>query len=108
MPDGVPWHGRCDALSVIQRNLRSVLRPAVRRVALLARQHRHAFVALVIGLSLVTWTSVAAAVWFAQDVVTDLPDITALRGIGTLAQATTLVDVKGRAPFTIYQEQRID
>jgi 1A family penicillin-binding protein len=78
------------------------------RLAALARQHRRAFVALVIAVSIVTWTSVGAAVWFAQDVATDLPDNNALRGIGTMAQATTLVDVKGRTAFTIYQEQRID
>ena len=64
--------------------------------------------ALVIALSLGTWTTVGAAVWLAQDVVTDLPDDNAFRDIGTMAQATTLVDVKGRTAFTIYQEQRID
>ena len=73
-----------------------------------ARQHRRVFVAAIIALSIVTWTTVATAVWFAQDVVTGLPDNTSLRGIGTMAQATTLLDVKGRAAFTIYQEQRID
>jgi 1A family penicillin-binding protein len=88
--------------------VRQRLTPLAQRAAVLVREHRRAFVAIVIAVSLVTWTSVGAAVWFAQDIVTDLPDDTALRGIGTMAQATTLVDVKGRAAFTIYQEQRID
>jgi 1A family penicillin-binding protein len=78
------------------------------RLATAARQHRHAFVALVIALSIGTWTTVGGAVWFAQDIATGLPDNAALRGIGTMAQATTLVDVNGRPAFTIYQEQRID
>src|SRR5215218_1881860 len=78
------------------------------RLATGARRHRRGFVALVIALSLGTWTTVGAAVWFAQDIATGLPDNTALRGIGTMAQATTLLDVNGLPAFTIYQEQRID
>jgi len=88
--------------------IQSRFAPLAERLATLARQHRRAFVALVIALSVGVWTTVGAAVWFAQDVVTDLPDTTALRDIGTMAQATTLVDVKGRQAFTIFQEQRID
>ncbi len=88
--------------------IRSKLAPLAERLATAARQHRRAFVAVVIALSIVTWSTVAAAVWFAQDVVTGLPDNSTLRGIGTMAQATTLLDVKGRTAFTIYQEQRID
>jgi penicillin-binding protein 1A len=88
--------------------IQSRFAPLAERLAALARQHRRAFVALVIALSVGVWTTVGATVWFAQDVVTDLPDTTALRDIGTMAQATTLVDVKGRQAFTIYQEQRID
>src|SRR5215212_6496450 len=78
------------------------------RLAGATRQYRRAFVALVIALSIGTWTTVGAAVWFAQDIATGLPDNTALRGIGTMAQATTLLDIQGRPAFTIYQEQRID
>ena len=73
-----------------------------------ARRHRTAFIAAVIALSVATWTTVGAAVWFAQDVATGLPDNTTLRAIGTMAQATTLLDIKGNPAFTIYQEQRID
>ena len=100
----ISWHGRCDVPLVLLRRLS----PFADRLAAAARLHRSVFVAIVILLSLVSWTTVAAAVWFAEDVATGLPDDSALRGIGTMAQATTLVDVKGRAAFTVYQEQRID
>jgi penicillin-binding protein 1A len=86
----------------------SKLSPYVDRVAAVAREHRRLFVGCLVALALVTWTSVGAAVWFAQDVVTGLPDDAALRDIGTMAQATTLLDVKDRSAFTIYQEQRIE
>jgi 1A family penicillin-binding protein len=88
--------------------LHNKLAPFIERLSGAARQHRRVFLAAVVALSLGTWTTVGAAVWYAQDVVTGLPDNTALRGIGTMAQATTLLDVKDRPAFTIYQEQRID
>jgi len=91
-----------------QRVIQSRFASLFERLPALARHHRRGFVALVIAISLGVWTTVGAAVWFAQDVVTDLPDNHALRDIGTMAQATTLVDVKGRTAFTVYQEQRID
>jgi len=37
-----------------------------------------------------------------------VPDEAALRGIGTMAQATTLLDAQDRPAFTIFREQRID
>lgn len=51
---------------------------------------------------------VAGAAWFASDVLTGLPDREALRGVGTMAQATTLLDVHDKPAFTIFREQRID
>ncbi len=78
------------------------------RIAAAARRHHRLFLATVVMVSVGTWTSVAAAVWYAQDVVTGLPDHQTLRDIGSMAQATTLVDVKDRPAFTIYQEQRIE
>jgi penicillin-binding protein 1A len=37
-----------------------------------------------------------------------VPDREALRGIGSMAQATTLLDAQDRQAFTIFREQRID
>jgi membrane carboxypeptidase/penicillin-binding protein len=78
------------------------------RLAALARAHRGIFVGLMVVLTALTWATVGAAVWFAQDVVTGLPDKPAIQRVGTMAQATTLLDVHDRQAFTIYQEQRID
>ena len=72
------------------------------------RTHRRLFIGTLVALSLVAWTAVGASAWFIRDVVTGLPDEEDLRGIGTMAQATTLLDVKGRPAFTIFVEQRIE
>jgi penicillin-binding protein 1A len=48
------------------------------------------------------------SVWFVYGVITAIPNAQALRDIGTMAQATTLLDRHDRQAFTIYQEQRIE
>ncbi len=114
MPDPAKSNARCQlrsggtAVATHRPVLQNKFAILAERLAAAARRHRRAFVALVIALSIGTWTTVGAAVWFAQDVATGLPDNTALRDIGTMAQATTLLDIKGSPAFTIYQEQRID
>jgi membrane carboxypeptidase/penicillin-binding protein len=54
------------------------------------------------------WGAVAGAAWFARDILTGLPNRQALREVSTMAQATTLVDVRDKPAFTIFQEQRIE
>jgi penicillin-binding protein 1A len=49
------------------------------------------------------WTA-----WFSYDLTAGLPDRTALRAIGDMAQATTILDASDRTVFTIFKEQRID
>ncbi len=78
------------------------------RLAAAARRHRNVFLGVIGVLTVLVWTSVGAAAWFVRDVTTGLPDDKALRGIGTMAQATTLVDINDKPAFTIFQEQRID
>jgi len=78
------------------------------RLAPFVRAHRRLFVAFVVAVTLMLWAGAGVSAWFLRDVVTDLPSNDSLRGISRMAQATTLVDVKGRQAFTIYQEQRID
>ncbi len=46
--------------------------------------------------------------WFSHDLTTGLPDRTALRGLGDMAQSTTLLDVADKPVFTIFKEQRIE
>ena len=49
-----------------------------------------------------------ATMWFVVSIVPDVPDRVALRGIGTMVQATTLLDSKDQHAFTIFKEQRIE
>lgn len=46
--------------------------------------------------------------WFSYDLTAGLPDGKALRGLGDMAQSTTLYDAKDQPVFTIFKEQRID
>jgi 1A family penicillin-binding protein len=78
------------------------------KLAAQVRAHQRVFIAVVAALVLGVWIAAGASVWFVRGVVTGLPDQTALRGIGTMAQATTLLDAHDRPAFTIFQEQRID
>ena len=82
--------------------------PVSEKIASVIRAHRGVFVAAVVALTVVMWVTVGALLWFVRDTVTDLPDREALRGVGSMAQATTLLDVKGRHAFTIFKEQRIE
>jgi penicillin-binding protein 1A len=52
--------------------------------------------------------TIGATVWFVASILSAVPDRDALRGIGTMAQATTLLDAKNQHAFTIFREQRID
>jgi penicillin-binding protein 1A len=70
----------------------------------LYRTHRRLSVAVATVIVLM----LGASVWFVASVARDVPDREALRGIGTMAQATTLLDAKDRQAFTIFREQRID
>jgi penicillin-binding protein 1A len=46
--------------------------------------------------------------WFAYDLTGGLPTRATLRGIGDMAQSTTIFDAKDRPAFTIFKEQRIE
>jgi membrane peptidoglycan carboxypeptidase len=54
------------------------------------------------------WVAAASVSWFAWSLSRDLPDRETLRGIGDMAQATTLFDAADRPAFTVYKEQRIE
>jgi penicillin-binding protein 1A len=78
------------------------------RLAAAIHGHRRVFVAAVAALAIAAWAAVGASMWFVRGIVTALPDRETLRQIGTMAQATTLLDVHGTPAFTIYREQRIE
>src|SRR5919202_3052538 len=63
---------------------------------------------LVTALALILLVTVAGLVWFAYDITAGLPDRTAIRGLGEMAQATTIFDAHDVPVFTIFKEQRIE
>jgi 1A family penicillin-binding protein len=60
------------------------------------------------GAAVAMLVALVATVWFVGSVLSDVPDREALRGVGSMAQATTLLDAKDQHAFTIFREQRID
>jgi 1A family penicillin-binding protein len=74
----------------------------------LLRRHPAFARTLVAIVLLASWTSAAGAVWFTWDVIGSTPGRDALRHVGDMAQATTLIDLHGRPAFTIFKEQRIE
>jgi len=74
---------------------------------LLAGKPRTLSVAIVVLTAIFLAVS-AAAVWFAFEITADLPDRNAVRGLGEMAQATTILDESDNPVFTIFKEQRIE
>jgi len=77
-------------------------------VANAARAHRRTFIATIVTLSVLMCTAVGAAVWLLVGVASGLPDGEALRGIGSMSRATTVLDAYDSTAFTIFKEQRIE
>ena len=46
--------------------------------------------------------------WFSYDITAGLPNREAIRGLGDMAQSTTIYDASDRPVFTIFKEQRIE
>src|SRR5262245_62051724 len=63
---------------------------------------------LVIAAAVCVLVGGGATTWLVVSAFRSLPDQAALRGIGTMAQATTLLDAQDRPAFTIFREQRIE
>jgi penicillin-binding protein 1A len=59
-------------------------------------------------LAFVALFSAGALAWFTADVTVGLPGRDAIRGLGDMAQSTTIYDAKDRPIFTIFKEQRIE
>ena len=55
-----------------------------------------------------SWVAAIVLAWFTWDLLSSVPDRDTLRRVGDMAQATTLLDRKDRAVFTIFTEQRIE
>jgi penicillin-binding protein 1A len=54
------------------------------------------------------WTLLVLAAWLFAGVFNGLPDEKALRGVGAMAQATTIYDAYDRPAFTFFKEYRIE
>ena len=48
------------------------------------------------------------AAWFSYELTAGLPDKKALKAIGDMAQATTILDAADKPAFTIFKEQRLE
>ena len=65
-------------------------------------------VATIVVLAVTGFAAAGWLTWFSYDLTTGLPNRDALRGLGDMAQATTLFDAGDRPAFTIFKEQRIE
>ena len=79
-----------------------------RRIEVTIRAHHDLFVAAVVTAAVAVVAGISGSVWLVHGIMTGLPTASELRGVGSMAQATTLYDAKSRPAFTIFQEQRID
>lgn len=100
-----PWHGTSVAT---HRQVRNIHIPVPDRLRVAIRRHHRVFVSAVAIAAVVAGTAVIGGAWLAYDVFSGLPDAAAIRNVGSMAQATLLVDREGKPAFTIYSEQRID
>ena len=64
--------------------------------------------AAIITLAVLLVALTGSFVWFAFDITTGLPDKKPIRGLGEMAQATTIYDASDHPAFTIYKEQRLE
>jgi 1A family penicillin-binding protein len=64
--------------------------------------------AAIITLAVLLVALTGSFVWFAFDITNGLPDKNAIRGLGDMAQATTIYDAGDHPAFTIYKEQRLE
>ena len=65
-------------------------------------------IAIVAVLAMLVFAAGGWAVWFSYELTAGLPDRAALKAIGDMAQATTILDAADQPAFTIFKEQRLD
>lgn len=63
---------------------------------------------LVTVLALTGFAGAGLGAWFSYEVTAGLPDREEIRGLGDMAQSTTIYDASDKAVFTIFKEQRIE
>jgi membrane peptidoglycan carboxypeptidase len=64
--------------------------------------------AAIVLMALAFVIGAAGSLWFAYDLTDGLPTRTQIRGLGEMAQATTIFDAHDTPAFYIFKEQRIE
>ena len=64
--------------------------------------------ALVTVMAVAGFIAAGWIAWFSYDLTAGLPDREEVRGLGDMAQSTTIFDASDRPAFTIFKEQRIE
>jgi 1A family penicillin-binding protein len=59
-------------------------------------------------MAIVLFGAAGWGAWFSYDITSGLPDRQTLRGLGDMAQSTTIYDAHDQPVFTIFKEQRIE
>ena len=65
-------------------------------------------VSLVATIAVLVFMAGGWAIWFSYELTAGLPDKKALKAIGDMVQATTILDAADKPAFTIFKEQRIE
>jgi len=65
-------------------------------------------VAIVATLAMAVFAAAGWGVWFSYELTAGLPDRSALKTLGDMVQATTILDAADRPAFTIFKEQRLE
>jgi 1A family penicillin-binding protein len=84
------------------------VRPSLARIHAGLVGHPRVISTLVLSLAVFLFFGGGALAWFSYDVTSGLPDKNELRGLGDMAQATTIYDASDKPVFTIFKEQRIE
>jgi penicillin-binding protein 1A len=74
------------------------------KLVALHRAHRR----LSYGVAVAMLVTIVVTVGFVVSILRAVPDREALRNIGTMAQATTILDASNQHAFTIFREQRVE
>ena len=85
-----------------------IARIRIKRLPAVFSRYPSLFVAAILALCLGVWSGIFGSIWYLRGIVVSVPGTEQLRGIGSMAQATTLFDREGKPAFTIFKEQRID
>ena len=72
-----------------------------------ARAHPRAFRSAIITLGVAAVLAIVSGAWWTCVIVTSLPDKNAIRSIGTMAQATTLLDASDRQAERLIGQLRL-